>query len=157
MEAAPCKVLVVDDEQVIADSLKLIFLKEGYQAHAAYSAEQATEIMAAWMPDLMVIDVILPGMNGIELALVVREQFPNCRVLLFSGQSTTGSLLTGAASSGHSFTVMAKPVHPEEMLAAARRLLTPDWPSQDAKPSGDAAGAEPVGPGAAEATGPSTE
>jgi DNA-binding NtrC family response regulator len=117
------KVLVVDDEQIIADSLRLIFLTNGYEALSAYSAEEATEIIVEWLPDLIIIDVILPGMNGIELAVVVSQQFPNCRVLLFSGQATTADLLTDAANRGHRFEILAKPVHPNEMLAAAQRLL----------------------------------
>ncbi len=78
------------------------------------SAEEATEIIVEWLPDLIIIDVILPGMNGIELAVVVSQQFPNCRVLLFSGQATTADLLTDAANRGHRFREFwQKPVTPE--------------------------------------------
>jgi DNA-binding NtrC family response regulator len=123
VDTASLKVLIVDDERIIADSLRLIFLTNGYEALSAYSAEEATEIIVEWLPDLIIIDVILPGMNGIDLAIAVREQFRNCRVLLFSGQATTAELLTDAATRGHRFEILAKPVHPNDMLAAAQRLL----------------------------------
>jgi DNA-binding NtrC family response regulator len=123
VDTSACKVLVIDDEKIIADSLRLIFLTNGYEALSAYSAEEATEIIAEWLPDLIIVDVILPGMNGIELAVAVNEQFPNCRVLLFSGQTTTADLLDDAATRGHSFEILSKPIHPDEMLAAAQRLL----------------------------------
>lgn len=116
-------VLIVDDEEIVATTLQLIFSAKGYEARTAYSAEGAVEVLAEWVPDLMVIDVILPGMNGVELAVKVKEQFPTCRTLLVSGQAVTADLLIEAKSDGHCFEILAKPVHPEEMLGAAARLL----------------------------------
>src|ERR1035437_9157359 len=63
------KILIVDDERTIADTLALIFATNGYEARTAYSAEQALEMLDEWRPDLAVIDVVLPGMNGIEFAI----------------------------------------------------------------------------------------
>ena len=133
------KLLVVDDEHTIADTLVQIFSANGYEAHAAYSAEQAAEIVAGWVPDLIIVDVILPQMNGIDLAVLLQEQFPNCRVLLFSGQTATAELLEDAATRGHRFEILAKPVHPNEMLEAALRVLTANDPDHG---SGGSAGPE---------------
>jgi DNA-binding NtrC family response regulator len=140
--------LIVDDERVIADTLSMIFLTNGYEARAAYSAEQATEIMVGWLPDLVIVDVILPEMNGVELAVVLSQQFPNCRILLFSGQAATADLLADAATKGYTFEILAKPVHPAEMLAVARRLITAEKPKQTAVRG------EPEGSSASEAMGP---
>jgi CheY-like chemotaxis protein len=118
------KVLVVDDERTIADTLTLIFSKSGYDTRAAYSAEQALEIVAQWPPDLAIIDVVLPGMNGIDLAIVLRAECPICRLLLFSGQAITTDLLADAATKGHTFEILAKPVHPTVMLDTALQRLT---------------------------------
>ena len=89
-EQAPIRILIVDDEPVISDTLRQVFAMHGYAARVAYSAEQATEIVSAWVPDLIIIDVILPQMNGIELAILFQEHFPRCRVILFSGQTEIG-------------------------------------------------------------------
>ena len=120
------RVLIVDDEEIIADTLRLIFLRDGYEVRAAYSAELAAAVVKEWLPDLAVLDVVLPGMSGVEFAILLGELSPGCRVVLFSGQVATGLLLANAEALGHSFVVLAKPVHPAEMLATARRLLPAD-------------------------------
>ena len=84
MSANGWRVLIVDDESTIADTLGLIFSRDGFDARTAYSAEHATEITTAWIPNLILIDVVLPGMNGIDLAIRIRDQFPACHTLLFS-------------------------------------------------------------------------
>jgi DNA-binding NtrC family response regulator len=117
------KVLIVDDERTIADTLNLIFSAGGYETRSAYSSEQALEIMAEWLPDLAIIDVVLPLMNGIDLAILLRAQCPACRLLLFSGQSLTVDLLADAATKGYKFDILAKPVHPTVMLETALNLL----------------------------------
>ena len=83
------RILVVDDEPAIADTLALIFRSNGYEARTAYSAEQALELLEAWQPDLSIIDVVLPGMNGIEFAIFLQASYPEIHFLLFSGQPGT--------------------------------------------------------------------
>jgi DNA-binding NtrC family response regulator len=114
-------VLIVDDESVIADTLVAIFSASGYHARSAYSAEEALEIIPAWCPDLAIIDVILPKMNGVDLATFLTTRYPDCRLLLFSGAGATGELLAAAS---HSFEILAKPMPPNELLAKASRLLS---------------------------------
>jgi DNA-binding NtrC family response regulator len=82
----------------------------------ANNAEAAVEIVAEWQPDLAIVDVVLPQMNGIDLAMVVRDSHPFCRVVLFSGQQTSQALLEEAAKKGNLFEILAKPVHPMFML-----------------------------------------
>lgn len=120
------RVLIIDDAQNVADTLALIFSKEGYEARVAYSAEQAIEIIAEWVPDLAIVDVVLPRMNGLELVLVLKDNHPNCRVLLFSGEEATAELVARAARDGNIFEVLAKPVHPAYILQAAANLLDSD-------------------------------
>jgi len=117
------RILVLDDEKSIADTLSLIFTTQHYEARAAYSAEGAIEILAEWKPDLAILDVILPEMNGIDLAIVIKENYPTCHVLLFSGHANTAVLLEEAGRKGHQFEVLAKPVHPNVMLERASTLL----------------------------------
>jgi CheY-like chemotaxis protein len=119
----PKRVLFVDDERLIADTSATIFTNEGYEARAVYSAEQALELISDWLPDLAIIDVRLPGMNGIDLAICMKAEYPDCRLVLFSGQASTGDLLELASKNGHSFDIFAKPIPPAQLLAQASHLL----------------------------------
>ncbi|HEY1984152.1 MAG TPA: response regulator [Terracidiphilus sp.] len=119
------KILIVDDEVTIADTLALIFSSSGYEARTSYSAEQALEVLEEWRPDLAVIDVVLPGMNGIEFAIFLKASYSNCQFLLFSGQPGTSGLLEEARKKGHLFEILAKPLHPTFMLATVSNMLTP--------------------------------
>src|SRR5581483_10609026 len=87
------RILIVDDEVSIADTLALIFRMQHYSVQVAYSAERAIEVIAEWRPDLAIIDVILPEMNGIDLAIVTTSNYPGCHVILFSGHANTTLLL----------------------------------------------------------------
>jgi DNA-binding NtrC family response regulator len=118
------KILVVDDEESIADTLALIFTSNGYDSRTAYSAEQALEMLEEWRPDLAIIDVILPGMNGIEFAIFLKASYPECHFLLFSGQPGTGTLLEDAKKKGYLFEILAKPLHPTFMLATVANMLS---------------------------------
>jgi CheY-like chemotaxis protein len=119
------KILIIDDEPTIADTLGVIFSSSGYNARSVYSAEQALEMLEEWRPDLAIIDVVLPGMNGIEFAIFLRASYPACQFLLFSGQPGTSGLLEEAKRKGHLFDILAKPLHPSFMLATVSEMLTP--------------------------------
>jgi DNA-binding NtrC family response regulator len=120
---APRKILIVDDETAVADSLNQIFSNRGYEVRAAYSAEQAIETLAQWQPQVAIIDVMLPQMNGIELAGVLKGNYPDCRILLISGHPGTSELLNTARESGSSFEILAKPLHPSFILDMVSDLL----------------------------------
>ncbi len=111
------KVLVVDDEKVIADTLAIILNKSGFDASAVYTGTGAVERARADRPDLIISDVIMPDMNGIEAAIHIRGFLPQCKILLFSGQAATADLLDKARKQGYDFDVLAKPVHPQDLLA----------------------------------------
>jgi CheY-like chemotaxis protein len=120
---APRKILIVDDETAVADSLHLIFANRGYEARAVYSAEEAIEVLSDWQPDLAIIDVMLPQMNGIELAGVLKGNYPTCQILLISGHPGTSELLNDANAHGNSFEILAKPLHPTFILETVSGLL----------------------------------
>jgi len=116
-------VLVVDDESVIAETVAAILSKSGYAVMIAYDAPEALEMALLSPPELLITDVSLPGMSGIELAITVRRIFPDCKVLLFSGHAATAGLLAGAQRAGHTFTLLSKPVHPKDLLAWVSQSL----------------------------------
>lgn len=116
------KVLIVDDDRLIADTLATIFQRAGYVSRAAYSAEAVLESASTWPPNLAILDVFLPGMNGIELARCLKKICPECHILLLSGQSATSDLLD-AEKAPPAWTALAKPAPPGELLALAAALL----------------------------------
>jgi DNA-binding response OmpR family regulator len=113
----PRRVLIVDDERLIADTLALILTRHGFETTAVYSGEAAMEAAATVQPDVMITDVIMDGLNGIEVATRLSTIHPGCRVILFSGQLETADLLQDAERRGHRFEIMPKPVYPEDLLA----------------------------------------
>jgi DNA-binding NtrC family response regulator len=111
---------VVDDELVISSTLAMILNASGYRAMSFTSAEEAIKAAELAYPDMLITDVSMPGMNGIELAILFRKVYPSCRVVLFSGALSTTRLLDNAKQLGYEFQILTKPVHPRDMLAAIR-------------------------------------
>src|SRR6202046_4459121 len=111
------KVLVVDDERVIADTLAMILNQSGFQAKAVYSGEAALEMAASYQPDMLIADVIMADLNGIDAAIEIRALLPKIKILLFSGQAATADLLEKARAKGYEFEILAKPVHPQDLLS----------------------------------------
>jgi CheY-like chemotaxis protein len=114
------KVLVVDDERVIADTLAMILNQSGFEARAIYSGEKAVEAASTFAPDMLITDVIMADLNGIDAAIMIRSILPNIKILLFSGQAATADLLENARTKGHEFEILAKPVHPQDLLSRLR-------------------------------------
>lgn len=114
------KVLVADDERVIADTLAMILNQSGFEAKAVYSGEKALELAAAFEPDMLISDVIMADLNGIDTAIRMRTSFPRIKILLFSGQAATADLLEKARAQGYEFEILAKPVHPQDLLSRLR-------------------------------------
>ena len=120
------QVFVVDDEKVIADTLAVILRSSGYQATAFYNAQSALEQAGIRCPDLVITDVVMPGMNGVEMAVLFRGRHPECKILLFSGQASTVNLLATAAAQGSAFELLTKPLHPTDLLARVATLWEPE-------------------------------
>jgi CheY-like chemotaxis protein len=110
------RVLIVDDEQMIASTLAQILNGSGFVAKAVFSGEHAVPEASEFRPDVLLTDVIMRGISGIDVAMQVSKVLPACRVILFSGQASTADLLDRAEALGYSFEVIAKPIHPKELL-----------------------------------------
>lgn len=111
------KVIVVDDEPIIADTLVDILNGEGFEALAVSDGAGAVRWAEMMRPDVVVTDVVMPGMNGIEAAKLIIKLLPDCRIILFSGQAVSTHLLSQAEAEGHSFEVLAKPINPDVLLS----------------------------------------
>jgi len=118
-------ILVVDDEQRIADTLTLILRSQGYNVQVAYDGASGLEIYRTMVPDLVISDVVMPRMNGVDMAIAIRKEFPNARILLFSGQAVSADMLDEARGRGYDFELLAKPVHPNELLQKVNELIGP--------------------------------
>jgi CheY-like chemotaxis protein len=114
------KVLVADDERVIADTLAMILNQSGFDARAVYSGEKALELASTFAPDMLISDVIMADLNGIDAAIRIRSILPSIKILLFSGQAATADLLEKARAQGYEFEILAKPVHPQDLLSRLR-------------------------------------
>jgi DNA-binding NtrC family response regulator len=123
-------VLIVDDEVRIADTLAAILRRSGFRTMVAYDATTALNIAQATPPDLLLSDVVMPGLSGVDLALAVRQTIPKCQILLFSGQAATMDLLGAARDAGQTFTILAKPLHPTKLLAWVAKVLEADGLSE---------------------------
>jgi DNA-binding NtrC family response regulator len=113
-------VFVVDDEPVIAQTLAVILNQAGFVATAFDNPQRAIDAAIEKHPELLISDVIMPGMTGIDLAIHFRHILPKCKVLLFSGQAATADLMNDAREKGYDFDLLAKPVHPADLLAKLR-------------------------------------
>ncbi len=112
-ERAPVRVLVVDDERIVADSIVLILQGRGFDSRAVYSGEDAAELALTWKPDAVIADVVMGKMNGVALAIYLAQALPFCKVLLISGNNATSQLLDDSRKLGHDFPIVAKPFRPE--------------------------------------------
>ena len=119
------RVFILDDERLVADTLATIFSSRGLDAYAFYDAEEALEQAKRDTPDLLVTDVALgPNVcHGIEVAVRFQRICPDCRVLLISGHASTSELYADASEKGYTFPLLAKPIHPEELLEECVKLL----------------------------------
>jgi CheY-like chemotaxis protein len=116
------RIFVVDDELEIAKMLTVILQMNLFNAVPFTDPQQALDAARAAPPDYLISDVVMPGMNGIELAMQLRREIPACKILLFSGQIGAADLLQEAKATGHDFLLVQKPIHPTKLVEAIRSL-----------------------------------
>jgi DNA-binding NtrC family response regulator len=127
------RILVVDDEQCIAHTLALILRAFGYDAAAINDAQTALHECQLRVPDLVLSDVVMPEMNGIELAIQIEQRYPSCRILLISGLGTSFEMAAEASRNGHNFEILSKPIRPDVLLARIKAALADGILSQDSQ------------------------
>ena len=78
------------------------------------------KLPSTYEPDMLIADVIMADLNGIDAAIQIRALLPKIKILLFSGQAATADLLEKARAQGYEFEILAKPVHPQDLLTRLR-------------------------------------
>jgi len=121
------RVLVVDDESVISQTLAAILRQHGFAATSFTNPLDALKSAMAEPPDLLISDVNMPQLSGVDLAVRVKTRFPQCKILLFSGQATTSDLLRTTREQGHDFQLLSKPVHPTDLLREIDNLADGEY------------------------------
>lgn len=115
------RIFVVDDETFVSASLARILRLQGFDARAFDKPFDALQAAVETPPDMLITDVMMPPISGIDLAIRIRELCPNCRVLLCSGRPATADLLAAARLTGHDFQILLKPVSPADMIKTVRK------------------------------------
>jgi DNA-binding NtrC family response regulator len=115
-------VFVVDDEAQVANSAAMILRVHGFDARAFSDPLEALKASQIDAPDLLLSDVIMPGLNGFELSAGVVKDCPKCRVLLFSGNPAAREGYA-ATPTQKGFDLLIKPIPPSDLLNAIRKTL----------------------------------
>jgi CheY-like chemotaxis protein len=115
------RILVVDDEPLIADTIVQILNRNGFIAEAAYGGREAIDAARLSSPELILSDVLMPHIDGVEAAITIRKFLPEARIVLFSGQAATVEILARARQRGYQFELLAKPLHPTQLIKHLRQ------------------------------------
>jgi DNA-binding NtrC family response regulator len=116
------KILVIDDEMSIADTLAEILSGYGFDAFAFYGGQSAIDFARNHCPDIVISDIVMPKLDGIETVIAIRELCPSTRILLFSGQANISQVMQHARERGHDFELLPKPVHPDVLVKKLSEL-----------------------------------
>lgn len=125
MSKQPSKrtVFIVDDNSTIALTLGMILCREGYNSLSFNEPIEALQAASGDSPDLLITDIIMPAMTGIELASQIQHLTPNCKILLFSGPGSQFDLVEKAEHDGQHFALLTKPAHPNVLLQKVEEVL----------------------------------
>ena len=117
------RILIADDEPAITTSLEFLFSKEGYETRIAQDGEEALQSARAFQPDLIVLDLMLPRLSGLEVCRALRADPRQTRlkVLMLSARGSTSDVERGKAAGVDVYQV--KPFSTHDLLAQVRGLL----------------------------------
>lgn len=115
------KILIVEDEEALGASLKRVFVREGYDVDTAASAEAALKVVAEGHCDLVLTDIILPGMNGIELLKKLKEQLPAMAVVVMTAYASLDTAVEALRAGAYDYVV--KPLIHDELKQIVRNAL----------------------------------
>jgi two-component system, OmpR family, response regulator len=120
-DGSPVRVLVVDDERTITDLLTMALRLEGWQIHAAASGQQAVSAAKRHEPDVIVLDVMLPDFDGLEVLRRLRAERIDVPILFLTARDAVEDRIAGLTAGGDDY--VTKPFSLEEVVARLRGLL----------------------------------
>jgi len=116
----PVRVMIVDDEAELLDSLRKIFQRRNMEVTTAVSGEVALSMLQQALVDIIVLDVKMPGMDGLEVLRRVKQQYPSIEVILLSGHPSVEAALEGVRLGAGEY--LKKPPDIDELVNTIRRL-----------------------------------
>ena len=117
------RILVVDDEPTIVQTVCNVLGSSGFDVLGVNAGDEAIAAVATFCPDVLLSDVMMPGMNGFEIGLEIKKLCPNCHLLFFTGQSEVSDLSEDLKRNGHRFELLRKPVPPMELIDRVKAAL----------------------------------
>ncbi len=114
------RVLVVDDDEKTVELVKLYLIRDGYKVFTAYNGLDALEIARKNRPDLIVLDLMLPGMNGLDVCRTLRQE-SDVPIIMLTARSTDQDKLIGLEIGADDY--VTKPFSPRELAARVRVVL----------------------------------
>lgn len=114
------KILVVEDEKPIADILEYNLGKEGYEVRAVYTGDEAVEAALSFLPDLILLDIMLPGIDGLNVCRQVRHDL-DCPIIMLTAKDAEIDKVLGLELGADDY--VTKPFSPRELLARIKAQL----------------------------------
>ena len=118
---APATILVVDDEKKIADLVTVYLKREGFQVLVAHDGPQALELVHERQPDLIVLDLMLPGMDGLALCRMLRAEGTWVPIIMLTARTLEEDKLVGLSLGADDY--VTKPFSPRELVARVQAVL----------------------------------
>jgi DNA-binding response OmpR family regulator len=115
------KILVIEDERLLADSLKTLLEGKGFQVEAVYDGETGADYALLGVYDLLILDVMMPGLNGYQVARQVRNHRCNVPILMLTAKSSVNDRIEGLNAGADYY--LTKPFDSRELLACINALL----------------------------------
>ena len=121
VDGTPVRVLVVDDEPMLTDLLSMALRMEGWEVRTAASGFQALPVARAFAPDAMVLDIMMPDLDGMQVLRRLRHSGNDVPVLFLSAKDAVGDRVAGLTAGGDDY--VTKPFSLEEVVARLRALM----------------------------------
>ena len=115
------KVLIIEDEKLLADSIRSVLERKGFEAECVYDGEAGVEYAELGIYDLLILDVMMPGRDGYEVARRLRERRMEMPILMLTARSELDDRVTGLNAGADYY--LTKPFDTRELLACVNALL----------------------------------
>lgn len=122
-DKASAKILLVDDEPNILIALEFLLAKEGYTIAKAGNGEEALEVMNTFQPHLVILDVMMPGISGFEVASAIRKEskFDQVQIIFLTAKGTEEDRWQGYSSGGEIY--LTKPFENDDLVDSVNYIL----------------------------------